>query len=353
MPGIRTTACLILATALGAIALGTAIANQHHPDPAPPPTAVRVRADAILPAQTSGLSLPIDCQVGASCEVQNYVDRDDTSGGSDFRCGTRTYDGHNGVDFRLKDLEAQRQGINVLAAADGVVSRIRNDVADVSVAQTGAGAVAGQECGNGVVIEHPEGLSTQYCHLARASVVVQPGDHVRAGDVLGKVGLSGLTEYPHLHFTVRRAGTVVDPFLPAPTDSCLPGQSLWTAAAAEQLGYRARAVLNAGFSSSPVTMDVVEMGRIDAPDTAGPILVAFVRVLGVKRGDVQTLVVTGPNGAVVAETTSDPVPRDQAQRLLYVGGRSRTGWPGGTYTAFYRTFSGGEVVLEKQFQIVL
>jgi murein DD-endopeptidase MepM/ murein hydrolase activator NlpD len=168
------------------------------------------------PAQPSAPSfaLPIDCRIGVDCEIQNYVDRDPGPGAKDYQCGTRSYQNHSGVDFRLPTLARQRQGVAVLAAADGRVLRVREGVADVSVRAADAASVEGAECGNGVVIGHEGGLETQYCHMAQGSLRVKPGDVVKAGAPVGRVGLSGNTEYPHLHFTVRRGGRW---WIPSPT----------------------------------------------------------------------------------------------------------------------------------------
>ncbi len=61
-----------------------------------------------------------------------------------------------------------------------------------------------RECGNGVVIAHAGGWETQYCHMAQGGLAVKPDQPVTTGQTLA-VGLSGLTEYPHLHFTVSPA----------------------------------------------------------------------------------------------------------------------------------------------------
>jgi D-3-phosphoglycerate dehydrogenase len=50
------------------------------------------------------------------------------------------------------------------------------------------GEIAGRECGNGVVIAHEDGWETQYCHMRRGSVAVQPGERVARGQTLGLVG---------------------------------------------------------------------------------------------------------------------------------------------------------------------
>ena len=158
------------------------------------------------PTEAIELRLPINCEIGVTCEVQNYVDLDPSSQARDYQCGSRTYDGHKGMDFRLPSLRAQRAGVNVLAAAPGRVLRVRDGVPDMSVRERGIGAVNGRECGNGVVVDHGEGWSTQYCHMAQGSLLVKPGDKVEASQPLGRVGLSGMTEYPHLHFAVTFQG---------------------------------------------------------------------------------------------------------------------------------------------------
>jgi murein DD-endopeptidase MepM/ murein hydrolase activator NlpD len=63
--------------------------------------------------------------------------------------------------------------------------------------------------GQSVVIDHGLGLVSLFAHLS--SIDVQPGTIVNAGDTLGRVGATGRVTGPHLHWTVRLAGTRVDP----------------------------------------------------------------------------------------------------------------------------------------------
>ncbi len=325
-----------------------AAAQTEAPEQTVPPVGV-------APAATGGLRLPIACEVGQTCQIQNYVDLDAGPGATDYLCGTRTYDAHSGVDFRLNDMQAQQAGVAVLAAADGVVARVRDGVPDVSVAVRGQAAVAAQECGNGVVIDHGEGLSTQSCHMANGSIRVRPGEAVVAGQPIGNVGLSGQSEYPHLHFTVRRGQTVVDPFSPdAVAGTCAPATSLWSEEAASSLAYRERVVLNAGFTDAAVTMDSIEAGALPDPSANAGALIAYVRALGFKAGDVERLTVTGPGGEVLVDSTGDAVPRPQAQRMLFGGKRNRgQGWSSGLYTATYSIQAKGRTVLEHRFTYAL
>ena len=209
--------------------------------------AIDARAEEVI-----SLALPIKCQPGVSCFFQNYVDHDASDKVRDYRCGGRSYDGHDGTDIRIRNLEIQRQGVEVLAAAPGRVIGGRNDMEDVSIRTAGKAAIAGKECGNGVMIEHEGGWRTQYCHMAKGSVRVKPGDQMTTGQPIGLVGLSGDTEFFHLHFTVRYRGKIVDPFAyGAPENSCGGGRSLWAASLGEQMQYRPREIIDYGFAGSP------------------------------------------------------------------------------------------------------
>ena len=302
------------------------------------------------------LAFPLACEIGRTCEVQHYVDRDPGLGVKDYRCGRRTYEKHTGVDIRLLDMAAQARGVDVLAAAPGRVARLRDGVADISIRAPGAPPVSGQECGNGVVVDHGDGWETQYCHLARGSVRVKAGDTVVAGTPLARVGLSGNTEFPHLHLTVRKDGRVVDPFAPDMSEpgSCAPQASMWTAGALRQMSYKAGAVLNAGFAPGPISMGEVEAGGL-APLTAqAPYIVPYVRAIELERGDVIELALKGPDGATLAGGAQQPLDNDKAQYISYVGKkRPAAGWPRGVYTADYQVRRGGKVVVERRFTLRL
>lgn len=308
-------------------------------------------------AEAPQLSLPIDCVVGQTCFVQYYVDRDASPGVRDFMCGRRSNDGHNGTDIRLLTLEAQRKGVPVLAAATGRVLRVRDGVADTSIRDTGREAVAGRECGNGIVIAHEGRWETQYCHLAKGSVRVRSGDAVSAGHPIGAVGLSGDTEFPHLHFTVRHDGKVTDPFAHGAAEgACGSGISLWVPSAQAALAYTAADVLNAGFASTAVTMADVEAGAAGhaSLDPASSALVAFVRAIGLREGDVQRLAIRDPEGRVVVDHSDKPLDRDKAQYLIFAGKRKpAAGWTRGSYRAVYTVTRAGNVVLERTFETLL
>lgn len=304
-------------------------------------------------AETIELNSPVACEVGHTCFIQNYVDADPSSEATDYKCGSLTYDSHNGTDFRLKS--RRQMGVGVLAAAQGEVSRVRDGVADGSLQETGRDAVRNVECGNGVIIAHADQWETQYCHLAKGSVRVKPGDQVAAGDELGVVGLSGLTEFPHLHFTIKHRGKTVDPFAYGAAPGCGSGKSLWKSGLASQLVYRERAVLNAGFVSHSVTMQSIEESGADGGQltTDAPALVSFIRVIGLKAGDAQRLDLKDPSGRIIAENLAT-VDKNKAQSMLFTGRkRPESGWVRGLYVATYVVERDAHVVLEKNFSLML
>lgn len=97
---------------------------------------------------------------------------------------TQDLHGHNGKDFGCPI------GTPVMAAADGVVTIAR-----------GSGKNGGY--GKMIVISHTNGTQTVYGHLSAVDVV--PGERVVQGEVIAKVGNTGNSTGPHLHFEVRGA----------------------------------------------------------------------------------------------------------------------------------------------------
>jgi murein DD-endopeptidase MepM/ murein hydrolase activator NlpD len=96
---------------------------------------------------------------------------------------------HQGVDF------AAPTGTPVYAAGDGRISF--------------AGTRGGY--GTTIVINHTGGTSTLYAHLSAIQRGLRPGSAVRQGQVIGRVGSTGMSTGPHLHFEVRRNDRPMNP----------------------------------------------------------------------------------------------------------------------------------------------
>jgi murein DD-endopeptidase MepM/ murein hydrolase activator NlpD len=105
----------------------------------------------------------------------------------DLACPGRHW--HSGIDL------AAARGTPVMATLPGI--------ATVILSATGYGLH--------VIIDHGGGLSSLYGHLD--TVLIDTGDAVMAGEVIGTVGATGNATGPHLHFEIRRDGIPEDPRL--------------------------------------------------------------------------------------------------------------------------------------------
>jgi hypothetical protein len=290
------------------------------------------------PAGAFDFAQPVACTLGTDCHVQNYVDRDPGPGTADVGCGNLTYNGHDGTDFALSSLAAMQAGVDVLAAAPGTVRGIRDGMPDISISDPAAPPLEGRDCGNGVAIDHGNGWETQYCHMKRGSIRVRTGDRVETGQPLGQIGLSGNTEFPHLHLTIRQNGVERDPFAPEPTTACgsVPPDTLWSA----PLAYDPFGFTGAGFFTAVPEWDAIKAGLSSpaALPTDAPALVLWASYFGPRAGDELTLAITGPEGEVIRQTVA--VDRTQAVAFRAVGKRTpQGGWPAGSYA--------GEVVMTR------
>jgi len=139
--------------------------------------------------------LPIEGTHLQDYYLVNYVDWSFDSI-QDHQCGHKTYDGHQGTDFTLRNFAQMDAGVEVYAAKTGIVTYLVDTLFDRNKT-----AVAGG-LGNYVAIRHFNDFYTYYGHLKKGSVTVQVGDTVLAGQKIGEVGSSGYTSDPHLHFEV-------------------------------------------------------------------------------------------------------------------------------------------------------
>ena len=307
-----------------------------------------VAALLFLPLPVFGLTmeLPVDCSKAELCFPQNYFDHDSSSGYADYTCGALSYDAHTGTDIRISYTDMER-GVPVLAVADGVVRAVRDGESEGEISLRGKGAVTGREAGNAVVLVHAGGFETQYSHLKWGSVAVRPGQMVKAGQRLGLVGLSGVTEFPHLEISVRQQSEPLDPFSGLAFVGCDGRREpLWSheALASSILKYQTSGLLEAGFftESPKSTLAMLRRQNWIEGRAGDPSLLVFgVLVFGPRKGDVWSLRLTDPNGQILAESRTTQE-RHQAQAMRYAGKKKVTGWQSGFYRGEFRLTRPGE-----------
>ncbi|MEQ1505599.1 MAG: M23 family metallopeptidase [Myxococcota bacterium] len=206
--------------------LGAAVGCVVEPGDGPGRRLARDHADA--DADADGLSrfgFPVAERTRISTRIG--VDHDRADHGAEGLAGTvdctdyqgrpfpHCYDEHHGTDFILAggfpsmdagspEVHAAFGGV-VVEAIDGNYDRCHDSFDGVTCDGFPIEA-------NAVVVEHPDGLRSMYWHLQNGSVAVAVGDEVACGDVLGRIGSSGNSSFPHLHFQVEGADGWIDPY---------------------------------------------------------------------------------------------------------------------------------------------
>lgn len=108
--------------------------------------------------------------------------------------GWRSSGWHNGIDLIKSGGGAL--GTPVIASQSGRVEVVQRSSSGY---------------GNMVLINHGNGYKTRYAHMVKGSITVSVGDYVEAGQTIGKVGSTGNSTGPHLHFEVIYHGETQNP----------------------------------------------------------------------------------------------------------------------------------------------
>lgn len=307
---------------------------------------------ASAPASALELRLPANCRLGVDCFLQQFADMKKGDGTADPFCGIATYEGHDGVDLRILSMKDIERGVPVVAAADGTVLRARDGVEDRLIkTAVERKAIMPKACGNGVVVAHADGVETQYCHLRKGSIVVKPGQTLRAGDRIGDIGASGLVQFPHVHLTVRVDGNEVDPLTGRKVgDGCVanPADAKPLFAPEIMAGIRPLepTILDLGMAGKAFEYDeLVAQGPPKTAASDDPARIAWAWLANMKTGDQLHIMLTGPDGRRVAENTTEPLDRSKAVYFTYAG---KKGSPEpGSYKLEVAVIRGGKPLVGK------
>ena len=270
------------------------------------------------------LTLPIDCTLGEDCWIANYMDTNPAEAqAQDFTCAPHTYDGHKGTDIAIRDLITMENGVNVLAAADGKILRIRDGVEDEILNREELDKINHEKrgCGNGVFIDHGDGWQTIYCHMKKGSIKVQQGQDIKQNDILGQVGHSGFVEFPHVHLGVFFENTPIDPFTGHDdTEGCLAAgrRPLWKSPSA--IPYQPLSIYAAGFSSNIPDFEAIKIDASSPPNLKkdASALIFWAGIYGAEKGDSITIEIRDPVGRIFAQQEQTQE-KDRARQFYYIG----------------------------------
>ena len=289
------------------------------------------------------LGTPIACSYGEDCFIANYYDHSIKKDiFLDHTCGKLSSDGHISTDFQLKNHAQMKEGVNVVAGDSGIIKFVRDGMSDISVNLIGETAVRGRECGNGVIIEHSRGYKTQYCHLKQNSITVEPGDEISKGDPIAQVGLSGVTSFPYLEFTVTINGTPVDPFTgedPVTGEANVACDSLdiyplWDKQTEKKLKYVSTALLGAGFSEKVPHSQGAREGKFGKKEIENNarLLTLWSDIFGAAKDDELKVSIIDPDGKTLT-TETKKFTSDKRHVFQFIGKKpDNTLWPTGDYT---------------------
>lgn len=150
--------------------------------------------------------------------LQNFVDQNRGSTSvEDYKCGDRTYDGHDAADINLYPFWWRLMDNNyvmAVAAAPGIILSKNDGNYDRNCSKTGSA--------NSITILHDDGTTTRYLHLKKNSLTSKiNNERVEEGEFLGFTGSSGRSSNPHLHFAVYDENDdLIEPFFEAANPQC-------------------------------------------------------------------------------------------------------------------------------------
>jgi len=170
--------------------------------------------------------------------------------------------------------------------------------------------------------------------MKKNSIIVKKGDRVDAGKAIGFVGLSGKTEFPHLHFQVSKGKQIVDPFIGIKrSEKCRAGEeTLWDETTKAMLGYQNLLIYNGGFNDQRPLADGIHRGLYKKSTLFKSSLKLFLwfAIRNTKPDDVVVLRMLGPDGKEIG-MVKNTIKKAQARGIQILDVTSQGAWPVGSY----------------------
>lgn len=272
------------------------------------------RMPATVPAKIAGLVWPLAPYPGNGVDwhaISGFVDLNPAYPNKvrDYTCAARSYDttagyNHAGIDYiawpfpwHILDTGA----LDIRAAGPGTLVDKHDGAYDRRCDWETSDDT------NYVVVQHADGTIARYLHMKTGSVTTRPiGAAIAAGELIGKVGSSGISKLPHLHFELRESNAVGAPAIEPHTGTCNTRPSAW----GTQQPYRDTALTrlstHSGIPEYPTCPNTTELPKFADQFAPG----ATVHVVAAYRdahvGDVTQFRVVDARGVVVGQWTFDP-----------------------------------------------
>lgn len=251
-----------------------------------------ILAGMLCPVFAADISFvkPVECEINKEC----YIHKNPKS------------EGFKRVVFALPSFKAMEiKDYKVFATNSGTITRVIKNVDDNEDNKPNPDQE--DRCGNGIMIEHAGGWVTQYCHLKRRSIDLKVGDKVTAGMQIGLVGASGIASEPQVEVTFMQNGEIVDPF----------AANLWN----PPIEYKKVGLIDFGLYTNDVPYDVAvnaapKITEFHLDDNG---MIAWVRLYGVKAGDLQKFTFYQPDGKVYKEPITAKISKASREWYSYGG----------------------------------
>ncbi len=314
------------------------------------------------------LTLPIQCIIGQDCYIQNFVDLDDSHKVSDPICGQASYNGHKGTDIAIASMQQMANGVPVITALPGKVIAIRNTIPDrlIKTPQQYKSLPKNRYCGNGVLVQHPDGWQTQYCHMRQGSIQLHKGQMLTRGQRIGLVGASGMTTFPHIHFSIRLKNKIIDPFsgqeVGKSKQSCTKEQpyntlngSLWRQDIQASFPTQISFIRQSGFADHIISRRELRLNPPETPQSRNiAMILIYVSIANMKKGDRISFKLKDSQGTVIINQISKAVPRHKARWMQYSGKKKPAqGWNPGKYHGQIKLIRNGGTVLNRKLEMTL
>jgi hypothetical protein len=240
----------------------------------------------------------------------------------DYTCSNRSYDteagyNHRGVDiipwpfaWDLMDASA----VDVLAATPGQLIEKVDGMPDRSCSWDVPDIM------NYVIILHADGSIARYMHMKSGSVTTRAiGAQIAAGEYLGKVGSSGISKIPHLHFELRRNNNVNANNIEAFSGSCNTSPlASWAVQRAYRDSRLNRLSTHSAEPEFPVCPDTTDRPHFKNVFNAGDAITFGAAYRDQGRGQLTSFRVLRPDGSVFSSWTFD-MAEDPAAPAYYSG----------------------------------